>query len=63
MGPTKKDKQTKGGKSQIWAGKLGKGDEVQEGDSLRSDVLVRQQAEVTGGEHATSEGTHERVGL
>jgi hypothetical protein len=55
MGP---EKQTKGGKT-----RLGKGDEVQEGDRLRSDVLIRQQAEGTGGEHAACEGTHEGVCL
>ena len=39
------------------------GDEVQERDCCWGDVLVRQQAEITGGEHAASEGTHEGVCL
>jgi hypothetical protein len=43
--------------------RVGKGDEVQEGDRLRSDVLSWQQTEITGGEHAASEGTHEGVCL
>jgi hypothetical protein len=56
MGPKKK--QTKGGKS-----KIREGARDQEGDCLRSDVLIWQQTEITGGEHAVSEGTHEGVCL
>jgi hypothetical protein len=50
-------------KQRVGNHRLGKGGQVQEGDCLQSDVLVRQQAEVTGGEHAVSEGTHEGVSL